>query len=107
MADTQVEDDKIEDLLTMQEIKDFLTIDYMDEMTERNLKRKVKVADLFLQGAVGKDYPKNDERVKELALFVIEDLYDRNSNIVKETNNIKRLKDNLHLQLVLDGRDEV
>lgn len=107
MADTQVENEKIEDLLTMQEIKDFLTIDYIDDMTERNLKRKVKVADLFLQGAVGKDYPKNDERVKELALFVIEDLYDRNSNIVKETNNIKRLKDNLHLQLVLDSRDGV
>jgi len=107
MADTQVEDKKIEDLLTMQEVKDFLTIDYMDDMTDRNLRRKVKIADLFLQDAVGKDYPKNDERVKELALFVIEDLYDRNSNIVKETNNIKRLKDNLHLQLVLDSRDGV
>lgn len=90
---------------TIDEVKDYLGIDYNDEVSNRNLERYIKVADIYLKGAIGDDYPKNDERAKQLALFIIEDLYDRGSYSVKENSSLERLKNDFILQLQCEGRN--
>lgn len=87
------------------EVKDYLGISYDDEVSNRNIERFIKVADLYLKGAIGDDYPQGDERAKQLALFVIEDLYDRNSYTVKENSTITKLKNDFILQLQNEGRE--
>ncbi len=89
---------------TIEEVKDYLGIDYNDDVSNRNIKKYMSVADSWLKGAIGKNYPKNDERAKQLALFVIEDLYDRGSYSVKENSNIEKLKNDFVLQLQCEGR---
>ena len=90
---------------TIDEIKDYLGIDYDDEVSNRNIKRYMSVADSWLKGAIGENYPKNDNRAKQLALFVIEDLYDRGSYSVKENKNIEKMKNDFILQLQCEGRN--
>lgn len=89
---------------TIDEIKDYLGIDYDDDVSNRNIKKYMSVADSWLKGAIGENYPKNDERAKQLALFVIEDLYDRGSYSVKENKNIEKLKNDFVMQLQCEGR---
>lgn len=89
---------------TIDEVKDYLGIDYDDDVSNRNIKKYMSVADSWLKGAIGEDYPKNDERAKQLALFVIEDLYDRGSYSVKENSNIEKLKNDFVMQLQCEGR---
>lgn len=89
---------------TIDEIKDYLGIDYNDDVSNRNIKKYMSVADSWLKGAIGENYPKNDERAKQLALFVIEDLYDRGSYSVKENSNIEKMKNDFVMQLQCEGR---
>lgn len=89
---------------TIEEIKDYLGIDYDDDVSNRNIKKYMSVANSWLKGAIGENYPKNDERAKQLALFVIEDLYDRGSYSVKENSNIEKMKNDFVLQLQCEGR---
>lgn len=89
---------------TIDEIKDYLGIDYDDDVSNRNIKKYMSVADSWLKGAIGENYPKNDERAKQLALFVIEDLYDRGSYSVKENKNIEKMKNDFIMQLQCEGR---
>lgn len=89
---------------TTDEIKDYLGIDYDDDVSNRNIKKYMSVADSWLKGAIGENYPKNDERAKQLALFVIEDLYDRGSYSVKENKNIEKMKNDFIMQLQCEGR---
>lgn len=86
-------------MLTLEEVKAELSIDYTDEKTDARLKRYILVADAWLKGAVGDNYPKGDERAKQLTLLVIEDLFDRNANSVKENNTINKLKQDFIMQL--------
>lgn len=89
---------------TIEEIKDYLGIDYDDDVSNRNIKKYMNVADSWLKGTIGENYPKNDERAKQLALFVIEDLYDRGSYSVKENKNIEKMKNDFIMQLQCEGR---
>lgn len=89
---------------TIEEIKDYLGIDYDDDVSNRNIKKYMNVADSWLKGAIGENYPKNDKRAKQLALFVIEDLYDRGSYSVKENKNIEKMKNDFIMQLQCEGR---
>ena len=89
---------------TIDEIKDYLGIDYDDDVSNKNIKKYMSVADSWLKGAIGENYPKNDERAKQLALFVIEDLYDRGSYSVKENKNIEKMKNDFIMQLQCEGR---
>ena len=89
---------------TIDEIKDYLGIDYDDDVSNRNIKKYMSVADSWLKGAIGENYPRNDERAKQLALFVIEDLYDRGSYSVKENKNIEKMKNDFVMQLQCEGR---
>lgn len=89
---------------TKAEILAYLGIDYADEMVNNNIDRLIKTADKYLQGSIGKDYPKDDERAKELALIVISDLYDNRGINEKNgvSNNVRRLVNDFSLQLRLE-----
>lgn len=94
----------MQDMLTTQEVKDYLDIDFNDEITDRKINRFINVADSYLKGTIGDNYPKDDERAKQLALFIIEDLYDRNSYNIKENITLEKLKNNFILQLQCESR---
>lgn len=93
--------------LTAMDVKEELGIDTADEAIEYRLVRYIKVADAYLKGAISKNYPTNDERAIELALLIIEDLYDRNSTTVKENSTIEKLKADFILQLKVEGMDDL
>lgn len=89
---------------TLEEVKAYLGIDYNDDVSNRNITRFIDVAESYLKGAISK-LPEDDERVKQLALFVIEDLYDRGSYSVKENSTIEKLKNDFIMQLQCEGRE--
>lgn len=89
---------------TIEEVKDYLGIDFDDIASNRNINRFIDVAETYLKGAIG-NLPEDDERVKQLALFVIEDLYDRGSYSVKENSTIEKLKNDFIMQLQCEGRN--
>lgn len=93
--------------LTLEDVKDYLGIDYEDEQVTRNLERKIKVADKMLIGALGKNYPQEDERVHEVMLMVIDDLYsNRGINDDKVSRNTRRLFEDFLLQIRLEMREK-
>lgn len=93
-------------MVTLAEVKDYLGIDYDDEMSNRNIQKYILVADSYLKGAISDTYPSDDERAKQLALFIIEDLYDRGSYSVKENKAIESLKNDFILQLQCEVRED-
>lgn len=89
--------------ITVQDVKDHLGYDLTDEMVERKIKRLMNVADAYLRGAIGKDFPEDDSRVKELALIVIADMYeDRSLTSGKVSNQTRQLVNDFCLQLRLE-----
>ena len=90
---------------TLEEIKDYLGIDYADDMTDRRLTNLIDVSKSIIEGAVGVNYPADNPKIKELALILIADLYDLGDNGAKLTNNIERYKNTLCTQLRLEMRD--
>lgn len=91
-------------VVSVDEVKDYLGIDYADETVERNIKRAIKTADSYLKGSVGEDYPTDDPRSKELALIIVSDLYDNRGLQSTISGNTRRLVDDLSLQLRLELR---
>lgn len=92
--------------LTLEDVKDYLGIDYEDPQVIRNIERKIKVADKILTGALGENYPQEDERVQEIALMIIEDLYYNRGINDKVSNNVRRLFNSMILQIKLDMKSE-
>lgn len=91
-------------VVSLDEVKDNLGIDYADEMVERNINRAIKTADAYLKGSIGENYPTEDPRAKELALIIISDLYDNRGLNSTVSGNTRRLVDDLSLQLRLELR---
>ena len=91
---------------TIEEVKAYLGIDYADEMVNKNVERCILTADAYLKGSIGKNYPAEDPRIKELALIFISDLYDNRGMIEKVAGNVRRLVDDMSLQLRLELRSE-
>lgn len=91
-------------VVSVEEVKDNLGIDYADEMVERNINRAIKTADAYLKGSIGENYPTDDPRAKELALIIISDLYDNRGLNSTVSGNTRRLVDDLSLQLRLELR---
>ena len=89
---------------TLAEVKDYLGIDFDDEVSNRNIQRYINVAESYLKGAIS-NLPTNDERVKQLTLFIVEDLYDRGSYSVKENSTLEKMKNDFILQLQCEGRE--
>lgn len=92
-------------MLSADDVKKELGIDFSDKNTDARLARYIKVAEAWLKGAVG-TYNKSDERAKQLALLIIEDLFDRNSNTVKENATINKLKNDFIMQLTWETKED-
>lgn len=91
-------------VVSVEEVLAYLGIDYADEMVKKNIERAIKTADSYLKGSIGKDYPVEDPRSKELALIIISDLYDNRGLQSTISGNTRRLVDDLSLQLRLELR---
>lgn len=87
---------------TVEEVLGYLGIDYADDVITRNVQRSISTADAYLKGSIGEKYPTDDPRVKELALIFISDLYDNRGMIEKTAGNVRRLVDDMSLQLRLE-----
>ena len=97
---TQVAESKL--VVDVQEAKDYLGIDYADEMIERRLNSVIKSTDLFLDGAIGKGYDRTDSRVKEVALMIIGEMFEDRALTSKEAWSYRRLTQNLIYQLRIE-----
>lgn len=102
----EVKNKSLSDTLTVSTIKEEIGIDTIDSAVDNRLIRYIKLADIYLKGAISETYPVDDERAIELALLVIEDLYDRNANTVKENSTIEKLKADFILQLKVEGMND-
>lgn len=92
-------------VVTVEDVKAYLGIDYADDMVNANITRAINTADAYLKGSIGNNYPTEDPRVKELALIIVDDLYNnRGSQSTNITGNCKRLVDDMSLQLRLELR---
>ena len=91
-------------VVSVDEIIAYLGIDYADDMVRNNLERAINTADAYLKGSIGKDYPVEDPRSKELALIIISDLYDNRGLNDTVSGNTRRLVDDFSLQLRLELR---
>lgn len=90
-------------ILTVEETTGSMGIDYADEVVKKRIERLIDVADKYLQGAIGKEYPRDDARAKELALLTIEDLYDRGVTD-KVSKSIEKLANDFSMQLRIEMR---
>ena len=91
-------------VVSVDEVKKYLGIDYADDVVEKNIVRVIKTADAYLKGSIGENYPTEDPRAKELALIIISDLYDNRGFNSTVSGNTRRLVDDLSLQLRLELR---
>lgn len=92
-------------MIKVDDVLDYLGIDYDDEMINRNIERCIKTADAYLKGAIGENYPADDPRAKELALMVVSDLYDNRGYTSSNVSNmVRRLVEDFSLQLRLELR---
>ena len=87
-------------MITIQDVKDYLGIEFDDEAVNRRLNHLIKVSEKTLEGSLGPGFPKEDDRVKELALIIISDLYD-NRDL---HDNVRRLVTDFSLQIKLEMR---
>ena len=78
-------------MLNLREALDYLGIDAEDDMIINNIDRQIEVADRHLKAAVGDDYPADDPRMKEVALMIVGELYDKRTLSAKEENRINSL----------------
>lgn len=91
-------------VVSVDEVLAYLGIDYKDEIVTKNIDRLIKTADAYLKGSIGKNYPIDDFRSKELALIIISDLYDNRGLQSTISGNTRRLVDDFSLQLRLELR---
>lgn len=89
---------------TLEDVLDYLGYDYADDNIKRNINRAISTAEAYLKGSLGKDYPVDDPRVKELALIVIADLYENRTINDKVSGNVRKLVNDFELQIRLEMR---
>lgn len=92
-------------MVTIQDAKNYLGIDYADEMVESNLARMIKSADAYLRGSIGENYPEDDPRAVELALIIIADLYDNRELSDKVSGNVRRYVNDASFQLRMELKE--
>ena len=91
--------------VTVKEVLDELGYDIVDEPTTRVIERKIKTADQYLKGSLGENYSTEDARVKELALIIVTDLYENRGLYSTVTGNLRKLVDDMCLQIRLEMRE--
>lgn len=96
MEETQV--------VTQAEAYAYLGIDFDDPHTKTTVTNLICAADLYLQGGIGRQYPRQDARAKQLALIIISDLYDNRGMTEKVSGNVRRLVNDFNMQLRAEMR---
>lgn len=90
------------DVLNVDELQAYLGLDVTDYMINRNLLSAISVANAYLKGAVGEDYPTDDPRAKELAKIVAADIYNNRGMTEKIAYTTRKLVRDFELQLRLE-----
>lgn len=90
--------------ITTDQALSYMGIDYADDMTLKNIERCIRTADSYLKGSIHQDYPGDDPRAVELGLLIISDLYDNRGLYDTVSGNVRKLVDDLSLQLRLEMR---
>ena len=93
-------------MITLDEAKAYLRVDLPDEQDEMMLDMAIKAADRWMISAVGEGYDDEDERVKELELMVIADLFDNRTTTELNQYNVRKIFADFALQLRLELRAE-
>lgn len=92
------------DVVTVEEVKNHLGIDYTDDMVTANINRAIQTADAYLKGAIGDNYPVDNPKSKELALMIVSDIYDDRGLSGTMSTSARKLVDDLSWQLRLELR---
>jgi len=88
-------------VLTLQNVKSYLKIDFDDD--DELLNSLIKTADEYLKSAISIKYNSDTERAKLLSLIVIQDLYDNRGLTEKVSGNVRKLVSDFTLQLKLES----
>lgn len=87
--------------VSLEDVKSYLGLDDIeDQFVKKNIIRQINVAELYLEDAIGENYPRDDERAKELALMLVGDMYD-NRSTKEVSSNTRKLFNQMCLQLKL------
>lgn len=92
---------------TLEEILQYLGIDYADDMIAANVERAMKTAVATLHGSVGEDVETlmpDDPRTKELVLIYTDDLYTNRGVSAKVSGATRRSVFDMEWQLRLELR---
>ncbi len=89
----------INSVITEVDLKDYLGIDYTDDMTVRNLKRAIKYADGELKESVGDNYPIDHPLTPELALLYASASYESRELTPNEDKRVRQISEKLRLVL--------
>lgn len=96
-------------MVTREDAKIHLGIDYSDDMTDAKISRALAAGHARMLGAVGSDvetYLPGDPRMDQLVLIYTQENYDGSALSDKEIHALKRIRDDLEPQLRLDLRAE-
>ena len=92
---------------TFDEVLEYLSIDYTDEVITANVTRAMKTAEATLKGSIGADAFRllaGDPRLKELALIYIDDLYSNRGVNAKVSSAVRQSVNTMEWQLRLELR---
>ncbi len=94
-------------MVTLEDARLYLGIDYPDDVTDTNVMRCMKTSEAVLHGAVGEDvatYLPDDPRIDELKLIYLEDLYSQRGISAKVSGATRRLVADMEQQLRMELR---
>ena len=94
----------LSDVITTEDVRDYVGIDYTDEVIIKNINHAIITADAYLTGSLGEGYPVEDPRVQTLALFIVAELYDNRGIIESLSGNTRKLVNDLEWQIRLEMR---
>ena len=89
----------INEVITKEDLVDYLGIDYIDEMVDSNLERAINYADGELRESVGDNYPTDHPLTPELALIFASVSYEDRDLSRNENKRANQLSEKLRLVL--------
>lgn len=94
-------------MITLDEAKAYLRVDLADENDEKMLKLAIGAANRWMISAIGIGYDEEDPKAKQLELMVMGDLYDNRTTSEISEKNVRKLFNDISLQLRLELRDDI
>lgn len=90
---------------TIKDVLAYLGIDYADEIVTQNVQRALNAAWATLRGSIGDDvdtYLPGDQRVTELLMIYVDDLYSERGVSAKVSGATRQLVNTMEWQLRLE-----